>query len=307
MKSVPLPVSPPSPLSEMMSEAPGDISSEIRTSASCGMVTRSSASVAFDAGPTTGAAGASTRLPFTDFLTLTGADAAPGIDTTFQRSVVLSSLTAKAVNTCVPSGRFGSSNVTGASNTGSKPLRTNSLPSLRLTNTEIGPGLNGLTFSLPVVATVLAVRGLGGSSVSRVDFTVSVSFAAVSRGAPGALAMGSGAGLPDLIASVAVVSPLLAEMLALPGVPLPASVDTGGVASGSLFGSGSLMVNSRPLVIATGVTSPLWVTITRTPNLVMPHIWRANARGSRMQPCEAGPLGTTPWCIATPDQVMRCM
>src|SRR5215831_7564507 len=82
MKSVPLPVSPPSPLSEMMSEAPGDISSEIRSMASGGMVTRSSASVAFDAGPTTGAAGVSTRLPFADFLT--GGDPAPGIDTTFQ-------------------------------------------------------------------------------------------------------------------------------------------------------------------------------------------------------------------------------
>ena len=34
MKSVPLPVSEPSPLSEMMSEAPGDISSEIRSSVS---------------------------------------------------------------------------------------------------------------------------------------------------------------------------------------------------------------------------------------------------------------------------------
>ena len=26
-----------------------------------------------------------------------------------------------------------------------------------------------------------------------------------------------------------------------------------------------------------------------------------------MQPCEAGCPGTTPSCIATPDQVMRCM
>src|SRR5712671_4026163 len=101
MKSVPLPVSPPSPLSEMMSDAPGDISSEIRSSASGG----------FDAGPTTGAAGVSTRLPFADFLT--GGDPAPGIDTTFQRSVVLSPLPAKEVKTWVPSGRVGSSNVTG--------------------------------------------------------------------------------------------------------------------------------------------------------------------------------------------------
>src|SRR5262249_55137502 len=103
MNPVPWRFSPPSPLSEMMSEAPGDISSEIRWSASGGMVTRSSASLAFDAG-TNGAAAGSTCLPFADFLTGAGF-VAPGIDTTFQRSVVLSSLTAKAVKTWVPSGR----------------------------------------------------------------------------------------------------------------------------------------------------------------------------------------------------------
>ena len=96
MKSVPLPVSGPSPWSEMISEAPGDISSEIRSSASGGMLTRSSASVAFDAGRG-GAGGGWTCLPLADFLA--GADPVPGIDTTFQRSVVLSSLAAKAVKT----------------------------------------------------------------------------------------------------------------------------------------------------------------------------------------------------------------
>src|SRR6266511_3051170 len=110
MKSVPLPVSGPSPWSEMTSEAPGDISSEIRSSASGGMLTRSSASVAFDAGRA-GAGGGSTCLPLADFLA--GAGPAPGIDTTFQRSVVLSSLTAKAVKTWVPNGRSGSLKVTG--------------------------------------------------------------------------------------------------------------------------------------------------------------------------------------------------
>src|SRR5262245_54369598 len=119
--------------------------------------------------------------------------------------------------------------------------------------------------------------------------------------------MASSAGLPDLIASVGVVSPLSAARLVLLGAPLLALVDCGGVDSGSLFGSGGLTANSRSSVISTGVTSPLWVTITRTPSLVMPHIWRANAPGSRMQPCDAGPFGTTPWCIATPDQVIRCM
>ena len=34
---------------------------------------------------------------------------------------------------------------TGTLNTGSKPLRTNSLPSLRLTKTAIGPGFSGFS------------------------------------------------------------------------------------------------------------------------------------------------------------------
>ena len=49
------------------------------------------------------------------------------------------------------------------------------------------------------------------------------------------------------------------------------------------------------------------VTITRTPILVMLHSRVANSCGRRMQPWDAGWPGTTPSCIATPDQVMRCM
>ena len=80
------------------------------------------------------------------------------------------------------------------------------------------------------------------------------------------------------------------------------------LACASPFGSAGsrLSVNKRSLEIATGVTSPC-VMMTRTPSLVMPHICRANAPGRRMQPCDAGWLGTTPSCMATPDQVMRCM
>src|SRR5262249_57731426 len=78
-----------------------------------------------------------------------GADAdAGGEQATFQRTL-LSSLTASAVNTWVPSGRSGCSNVTGMLNNGSKPLRTNSLPSLRLMKTEIGPCFNARTASRP--------------------------------------------------------------------------------------------------------------------------------------------------------------
>src|SRR5256886_16069387 len=140
MTSVPVLVTGPSGWSEMISEAPGDISSEIRSSASGGMLTRSSASVVFDAGRG-GAGGGWTCLPLADFLA--GADPVPGIDSTFQRSVVLSSLAAKAVKTWVPSCRSCSLKVTGSYNTGSKPLRTNNLPSLRLIKTEIGSVLIG--------------------------------------------------------------------------------------------------------------------------------------------------------------------
>src|SRR5256886_10471547 len=110
MKSVPLPVSGPSPWSEMISEAPGDISSEIRSNASGGILTRSSASVAFDAGRG-GAGGGWTCLPLADFLAR--AHPVPGIDTTVQRSVVLSSFAAKAGETWVSHGPAGSPEGTG--------------------------------------------------------------------------------------------------------------------------------------------------------------------------------------------------
>src|SRR2546430_8283085 len=96
MKSVPLPVSGPSPWSEMISEAPGDISSEIRSSASGGMLTRSSASVAFDAGRG-GAGGGWACLPFGDFLA--GADPVPGIGTPFPRSVGVAAFVGKEAQT----------------------------------------------------------------------------------------------------------------------------------------------------------------------------------------------------------------
>src|SRR3979411_1841204 len=120
------------------------------------MVTRLSASVAFEAGIVVTAT--STFLPFSDFLT--GADPPPGMDITFQRSVVLSSLNARAVKTWVTSGWGGATGGTGTSNTGSKPLRTNSLPSLRLMKTETGPGLSGRSSSTVVLVAVLATRDL---------------------------------------------------------------------------------------------------------------------------------------------------
>src|SRR6202011_1113291 len=55
-----------------------------------------------------------------------------------------------------------------------------------------------------------------------------------------------------------------------------------------------------------GLISPGAMT-TRAPILVQFHILMAKAVGMRIQPCDAGYPGSTPACIATPDQVMRCM
>src|SRR5262249_26402510 len=63
---------------------------------------------------------------------------------------------------------------------------------------------------------------------------------------------------------------------------------SGELACASPFGSAGsrLIVNKRSLEIATGVTSP-WAMMTRTPSLVMPHIWRANAPRGGMRPSRA--------------------
>src|SRR3954468_12977888 len=63
------------------------------------------------------------------------------IDTTVQR-IVLSAFWPIAVKTWVPSGISEFAIVTGISNTGSKPLRTHSSPSLRLMKTDTGRALS---------------------------------------------------------------------------------------------------------------------------------------------------------------------
>src|ERR1700730_5154510 len=141
MKSVPATVSGLNPWSEMITEAPTESSSEMRSLASGGTLTRSSASAALDGLPTD----TSSALGSPKRLRLAGA---VGTVTTFQR-MLSSSLVSSAVKTCVPSGRSGSLKVTGALNTASKPLRTNSLPSLRLMKTEMGPGLSDRTSETP--------------------------------------------------------------------------------------------------------------------------------------------------------------
>src|SRR5713226_6278302 len=149
----------------MISEAPSDSNSEIRWIASCGMATRSSASAAVEGLPT---ATGSSDLPLPD-----GLLHPVGTVTTFQR-IVSSSLRTSAVNTWVPSGRSGCSNVTGALNMGSKPLRTNNLPSLRLMKTETGPGLSGRTSATPVPAgNDFVRRAFDKSKLSYADLTTS--------------------------------------------------------------------------------------------------------------------------------------
>ena len=65
-------------------------------------------------------------------------------------------------------------------------------------------------------------------------------------------------------------------------------------------------VNRRGCENSVGSTGR-FVTRTLTPTFVVRKSRFANASGKRMQPCEAGCPGTTPWCIAMPDQVMRCI
>ena len=72
-------------------------------------------------------------------------------------------------------------------------------------------------------------------------------------------------------------------------------------ASICIFGEGSAGCE-----ISVGATSCGAMT-TRSPIRVSPQSLAAKPAGRRMQPCEAGWPGTTPRCMATPDQVMRCM
>ena len=120
---------------------------------------------------------------------------------------------------------------------------------------------------------------------------------------------GSKAGSDSLNVSVAVTSVLLkaCERANAWEAAFTSSAEPSVAGASRLASSGSrLSVNSRACENGAGAASPR-VMITRAPSLEVPHNCLAKASGRRMQPCEAGWLGTTPWCIATPDQVMRCM
>src|SRR6202035_1937608 len=137
MKSVSVPVSWLNPLSEIINEEAGVSSSEILSTASWGISMRSRAALALSGNGTDRAvcfAGASRSFEApTDIR-----GNSSGIDTTVQRIAAPSFWNSIAVNTCVPSGSFGFSILTGTSNNGEKPWRTKSLLNLRLTKMEIG-------------------------------------------------------------------------------------------------------------------------------------------------------------------------
>ena len=153
----------------MIREAPADIKAEMRASAGAGISTRSSASAALadahDRGrngllavPAPRALGLAERT--SAFLA-----ASSDSDSSSQRKLTPSGIASLAVKRWVPSGSSGRATVTGALNTGWKPLRTKTLPSFLLTKTVIGPGRSGRSGPNGTTDSVLsgfgALSGLG--------------------------------------------------------------------------------------------------------------------------------------------------
>ena len=87
---------------------------------------------------------------------------------------------------------------------------------------------------------------------------------------------------------------------------VPVSGGTTSVGVSVATGSGLIGVNRRGCENSVGA-SVFCAIRTRTPTLVVLKRLTANDPGIRMHPCDAGWPGNTPSCIATPDQVMRCM
>src|SRR5258707_7022225 len=214
-----------------------------------------------------------------------------------------------AVKTWVPSGSSGRAIVTGTSNTGAKPLRTNNLPSLRLTNNEIGPGRCCKGSSTFGAGAGSAADGSAGRPAS----------AGLSGAAPPSTCGDATAPTSD---EDGVVSSRDAAAPAPPATPPVVATTTAPVATSDRLGAAELRPFDVPgsnaasddltsparrgCVISNAAASPR-VMMTRAPTLVMPHRRTANRSGRRMQPWEAGWPGTTPACRATPDQVIRCM
>src|SRR5215468_9327958 len=214
-----------------------------------------------------------------------------------------------AVKTCVPSGSSGRAIVTGTSNTGAKPLRTNNLPSLRLTNNEIGPGCcckGSSTFG--------AGAGSTGDGSAGWPASAGLSGAAPLSTCGDADAPNSDADGAESSRDPAVPAPpATAPVVATTTVPVATSDRLGAAELRAFDGPGPNAASDalasparRGCVISYGAASPRVMT-TRTPTLVMPHKRTANRSGRRIQPWDAGWPGTTPACSATPDQVIRCM
>src|SRR5712671_5855983 len=211
-----------------------------------------------------------------------------------------------AVKTWVPSGSSGRAIVIGTSNTGAKPLRTNNLPSLRLTNNEIGPGCcckGSSTFG--------AGAGPTGDGSAGRPASAGLSGAAPpptcgDADAPNADEDGAessrDAAAPAPPATAPVVATTTAPVATWGAAELRAFDVPGSNAASDALASPA----RRGCAISYGAASPRVMT-TRAPTLVMPHKRTANRSGRRIQPWEAGWPGTTPACSATPDQVIRCM
>src|SRR5712671_53129 len=201
-----------------------------------------------------------------------------------------------AVKTWVPSGSSGRAIVIGTSNTGAKSLRTNNLPSLRLTNNEIGPGCcckGSSTFG--------AGAGPTGDGSAGRPASAGLSKAAPPPTCGDADAPNSGEdGAESSRDAAAPAPPATSDRLG------PAELRAFDVPDSNAASDALASPARRGCVISYGAASPRVMT-TRAPTLVMPHKRTANRSGRRIQPWEAGWPGTTPACIATPDQVIRCM
>src|SRR6516165_1892317 len=165
--------------------------------------------------------------------------------------------------------------------------------------TEIGPGGSG--FSGPAAA------GAGAGTAGNCAMMTGIDDLALAVGAAVVVPVvtdGNASEIrwPALAGAVVVFSSVAATFVPV-GV---AGRVLANASRGSAAATAGAGVNKRGCENSVGSTGWL-VTRTRTPTLVVRKSRLANASGKRMQPCDAGCPGTTPWCIAMPDHVMRCI
>src|SRR5258706_13050508 len=208
------------------------------------------------------------------------------------------------MKTWVPIGSSGRAIVTGTSNTGAKPLRTNSLPSLGLTKKELGPGCC-CKGSSPF--------GVGAGPAGR-PASAGLSGAASPSTCGDADAPNADEdGAESSRDAAAPAPPATAPVVATTTAPVatsdrlgPAELRAFDVPDSNAASDALASPARRGCVISYGAASPPVIT-TRAPTLAMPPKRTANRSGRRIQPWEAGWPGTTPACSATPDQGILCM